>query len=72
MTDILLAIIAGILFLNATLLWLIASNQKTSHDNMGYKLNELIHEFRVLNHEMSTIYIDLNVMADKIEKGGKK
>lgn len=72
MTDILLAIIAGILFLNATLLWLIASNQKTSHDNMSYKLNELIHEFRVLNHEMSTIYIDLNVMADKIEKGGKK
>jgi len=71
MIEILLVIIAGLLCLNARLLWLIASNQKASHNNISYKLDSLIHEVRVLNHEISTIYIDLNVMADRMEKGNK-
>lgn len=68
----LLVIIAGLLCLNVALLWLIANNQHASHNNISSRLDELIHEVRVLNHEISTIYIDLNVMADKMEKGEKK
>ena len=71
MTDILLAIIAGILFLNAALLWLVASNQVTFEKNLNYKLNALTHEIRELNHKMATICAFMNAMDDKMEKGEK-
>lgn len=72
MTDILLAIIAGILFLNAALLWLVASNQVTFEKNLNYKLNALTHEIRELNDHLGTVKIIMNVVADKIGKGGEK
>lgn len=72
MTDILLAIIAGILFLNAALLWLIASNQVAFEKNLNYKLNALTHEVRELNEHLGTVEIIMNVVADKMEKGEKK
>lgn len=72
MTDILLAIIAGILFLNAAILWLIASNQVVFEKNLNYKLNSLTHEVRELNEYLGTVEIIMNVLADKMEKGEKK
>lgn len=72
MTDILLAIIAGILFLNAALLWLIASNQVVFDKNLNYKLNALTHEIRELNDHIGTVEIIMNVVADKMEKDEKK
>lgn len=71
MTDILLAIIAGILFLNAAILWLVASNQVTFEKNLIYKLNALTHEIRELNDHLGTVEIIMNVVADKMEKGEK-
>lgn len=71
MTDILLAIIAGILFLNAAFLWLIASNQVVFEKNLNYKLNALTHEMRELNVHIQTVEMIMNVVADKMEKGEK-
>lgn len=71
MTDILLAIIAGILFLNVALLWLVASNQVTFEKNLNYKLNALTHEVRELNDHLGTVEIIMNVVVDKMVKGEK-
>lgn len=71
MIEILLVIIAGLLCLNARLLWLIASNQKVSHNNMSYKLNALTCELRGLNDQIRTIQMIMNAMACEIEKGEK-
>lgn len=72
MTDILFVLVTGILFLNAALLWLIASNQVTFEKNLNYKLNALTHEVIELNDHLGTVEIIMNVVADKMEKGEKK
>lgn len=72
MIYVLLVIIAGLLCLNAALLWLIARNQKASHNNMSYKLDALTHEILDLNAQIGTIEIIMNVLADKMGKGEKK
>jgi hypothetical protein len=71
MIYVLLVIIAGLLCLNAALLWLIASNQKASHNNMSYKLNALTCELRGLNEQIGTIQMIMNAMACEIEKVGE-
>jgi hypothetical protein len=71
MTDFFLAIIVGILFLNAALLWLISSNQVTFEKNLNYKLNALTHEIRELNDHLGTVEIIMNVVADNMENGEK-
>jgi hypothetical protein len=71
MIEILLVIIAGLLCLNARLLWLIASNQKASHNNMSYKLNSLTCELRGLNAQIGTIQLIVNDMVCKLGKGKK-
>lgn len=72
MIYVLLAIIAGILFLNAALLWLVASNQVTFEKNLNYKLNALTHEIRELNDHLGTVEMIMNAMACEIERGEKK
>jgi hypothetical protein len=71
MIEILLVIIAGLLCLNARLLWLIASNQKAGHNNMSYKLNSLTCELRALNAQIGTIQLIVNDMVYKLGKGEK-
>lgn len=71
MIYVLLVIIAGLLCLNAALLWLIARNQKVSHNNMSYKLNALTQELREVNVHIQTVEMIMNVVADKMEKGEK-
>jgi hypothetical protein len=71
MIEILLVIIAGLLCLNARLLWLIASNQKAGHNNMSYKLNSLTCELRALNAQIGTIQLIVNDMVCKLGKGEK-
>ena len=71
MIYVLLVIIAGLLCLNVALLWLIAGNQKASHNNMSYKLNALTQELRDINCHIQTVEMIMNVVADKMEKGEK-
>jgi hypothetical protein len=71
MIYVLLVIIAGLLCLNAALLWLIASNQNASHNNMSYKLNSLTCELRELNAQIGTIQLIVNDVVCKLGKGEK-
>lgn len=71
MIYVLLVIIVGLLCLNAALLWIIAGNQKASHNNMIYKLNALTQELRDMNCHIQTVEMIMNVVADKMEKDEK-
>lgn len=71
MIYVLLAIIAGILFLNAALLWLVASNQVTFEKNLNYKINALTHELRELNDHLRIVEIIMNDVVCKLGRGEK-